>query len=395
MIACGRGAGPERSSRTGPPAISIIAPSFNERDNVGPLCRALALAMDGIDWELIIVDDDSPDGTAQAIWDLACDGHPVRCVRRVGRRGLSSAVVEGILAAGADIIAVIDADLQHDERILPAMLDALKNGSADLVIGSRYIGTGSVGDWSKTRQRMSSFATACARLVLKTELSDPMSGFFAIRRDVFEECLYGLSQQGYKILLDILSSSPRPLKLIELPYTFRHRRAGESKIDFTIIAEYLFLLIEKMTAGVVPAKFVLFSMVGGLGLIVHLLVLGIMKSLMFSFNIAQLTAIMVAMTFNYVLNNSVTYRPRMLKGQQFVTGFLMFCLASSLGAVANIGVADLVLAHSSGWPIAGVAGAMMSAVFNFGAASQLVWHNRRRAPAKVAAARDTPAYEAA
>lgn len=360
------------------PTISIIAPTYNERPNLRALTKAVAVAMESTSWELIVVDDDSPDDTAGAADDLAREGYFVRCIRRVGRRGLASAVVEGALASNARFLAVIDADMQHDERLLPRMLQILQETDTDLVIGSRHVEGGSVGDWAGERQAMSRFATWCARTLVGQEVTDPMSGFFAIRRDVFHACIYDLSQQGYKILLDILTSSPRPLKVAELPYVFRNRAEGESKLDVMVLAEFLFLLVEKLTRGLVPPRFVLFSMVGGIGLVFHLAVLEVMGALGVTFHAAQTVATYSAMTLNYIINNSVTYRSQRLRGTRFFWGYLVFCAVCSVGALANIGVADLVLSGSGSWPVAGAAGAVMSAVFNFGAASQLVWSQRRR-----------------
>lgn len=360
------------------PAVSIVAPTYNERTNVRPLVAAVEAVMGDTPWELIFVDDDSPDGTHEEVAGLAREGAPVRCIRRVGRRGLASAVVEGAMTATAEIVGVIDADMQHDEAILPEMLRLLQTTDADVVVGSRHVDGGSVGDWKASRRSMSTFATWASRLLVGGDLRDPMSGFFMTRRSVFEAAIYDLSQQGYKILLDILTSSPHPLKVVEVPYVFRDRQAGESKLDAMIIAEYAFLLIEKITRGLVPPRFVLFSLVGGLGLAVHLTVLDILKHLGDRFLAAQTVATLVAMACNYLINNAVTYRSDRLKGMQFAVGYGIFCVVCSLGAVANISVANLTLAGLGSWPLAGVAGALMSSVFNFGVATKFVWGRKRR-----------------
>lgn len=361
------------------PDLSIIAPAYNERRNIRPLVEAIDAVMGEVVWELIVVDDDSPDGTAGEVLRAARDGYPVRCIRRVGRRGLASAVVEGALASSADCLAVIDADMQHDERVLLPMLDLLRTTDADLVIGTRHGEGGGFGDWAKGRRRMSDFATWCSHFVIGSKVSDPMSGFFAIRRDVFHACVHDLSQQGYKILLDILTSSPRALRVVEVPYQFRNRAEGESKLDLMVLAEFFFLLVEKLTRGLVPPKFLLFCAVGGLGLLLHLAVLKGMWLLGVTFLPAQAIATVCAMTLNYVVNNSVTYRSQRLKGRRFIIGYFVFCAVCAIGGLANIGVADLVLQGVDNWPLAGIAGSLMSAVFNFGAATRLVWHQRRGA----------------
>ena len=361
------------------PTLSIISPAYDERANIGPLVDAISRAMAGISWELIVVDDDSPDGTANEVLKAAQSGFPVRCIRRVGRRGLSSAVVEGVLASSANYIAVIDADLQHDETILPEMLRILQSGKADLVIGSRHGAGGGFGDFSGERKRLSDLGTRLSTLVIGTQVSDPMSGYFAIKRDTFHACIYDLSQQGYKILLDILTSSPRALTIAEVPYTFRTRSEGKSKLDVMILAEFLFLLIEKLTRGLIPPRFVLFCLVGGIGLLFHLLVLKLMWMAGIGFLPAQVTASYCAMALNYVVNNEVTYRSQRLKGGRFLLGYVIFSAVCTVGAIANIGVADLVLTSGGeSWPLAGIAGALIGAVFNFGAATKLVWSQRRR-----------------
>lgn len=361
------------------PTISIISPAYDERPNIIPLIEAISRTMAGVAWELIIVDDDSPDGTAQEVLKAAQSGFPVRCIRRIGRRGLSSAVVEGALASNAEYIAVMDADLQHDESILPEMLRLLQEGKADLVIGSREEADGGFGGFSGKRQRLSDLGTRLSTLVIGSAVSDPMSGYFAMKRDTFHACIYDLSQQGYKILLDILTSSPRQLTIAEVPYTFRSRSDGKSKLDVMILAEFLFLLIEKLTRGLIPPRFVLFCLVGGIGLIFHLLVLKMMWMAGVGFLPAQITASYCAMALNYVVNNEVTYRSQRLKGWRLLLGYFIFSAVCTVGAIANIGVADLVLTSANeSWPVAGIAGALIGAVFNFGAATKLVWSQRRR-----------------
>jgi dolichol-phosphate mannosyltransferase len=366
------------------PAVSIVVPTYNERTNVRPLVAAITAALGATPWELIFVDDDSPDGTFREAAAVAREGAPVRCIRRVGRRGLSSAVVEGAMAATAPIVAVMDGDMQHDERLLPRMLQVLQTTDTDLVIGSRHVEGGGLGDWNSVRRRMSEFATWSSRVLIGKAVSDPMSGFFMTRRTVFDAAIYDLSQQGYKILLDLLTSSPRPLKVVELPYVFRDRRSGESKVEAMIVLEYAFLLIEKLSRGLIPPKFILFAGVGVLGLVVHLATLQAMKLAGLHFLVSQAIATVVAMTFNYVVNNQITYRAERLKGGRFLVGYVIFCVVCSLGAIANISVANLALGRVHSWPLAGAAGALMSSVFNFGVATRFVWGmRRRRAPVMV------------
>lgn len=219
--------------------FSIVVPTYNERDNIAELCERVGDALQGVPWEIIFVDDNSPDGTSDVIRDLARSDRRVRCLQRVGRRGLSSACIEGIMGSAAPYVAVIDADMQHDETILPKMLEALKSKEVDVVVGSRYMEGGSTGEWGYWRVRASRLATWLSHKATKVKLSDPMSGFFAVRRDRFSELVENLSATGFKILLDIFVSAPSSLQFVEIPYEFRERQHGESKLDARVAWEYL------------------------------------------------------------------------------------------------------------------------------------------------------------
>lgn len=358
-------------------AVSIVIPTYNERANIAALRDAVEQVMGDVPWEIIIVDDDSPDRTWEEAARVGATDPRLRCIRRVGRRGLASAVVEGAMASSGAFIAVMDADFQHDEAILPQMYEKLAVEGYDLAVGTRYAAGGSVGEWDQRRQQMSSLATRVARALVGNKTSDPMSGFFMARHEVFAESIYSLSSQGFKILLDLISSYPGTLKVADVPYTFRNRRAGESKISPMVIAEFAFLLIEKLSRGFVSPRFVLFAMVGGLGLIVHLAVLTLLVGRGFPFLTGQVGALTVAIVFNFAVNNEFTYRDRRLTGANFWGGLVVFAIICSIGSLANIGVANLAIEETRSWSLAGIAGALMSAVFNFGGASSLVWGRRR------------------
>jgi dolichol-phosphate mannosyltransferase len=361
------------------PELTVIVPTRNEHDNVRPVYDALRRALEGIDWETIFVDDDSQDGTPEAICLLAKNDRRLRCIQRVGRRGLASACVEGILASTAPYVAVMDADLQHDEQLLPRMLEMMKTEpSIDIVVGSRYVEHGSIGTWSRRRAWSSNLATRAGRSILRVPIADPMSGFFMVRRESFQGSVRRLSNIGFKILFDIIASAPRPLQVREIPFHFRERHAGASKFDALIGWEYLMLLADKMFGHVVPVRFVLFALIGGLGLLVHLAVLSLCLNLIhLTFAISQATATAIAIIGNFTLNNWLTYRDRRLTGWGFARGLLSFALICSFGAVANIGIATLLFAQQhSFWWVAGIAGALMSSVWNYAVTSALTWHVR-------------------
>jgi dolichol-phosphate mannosyltransferase len=368
-----------RGATTPGPELTIVVPTRNEHDNVRPVYDALCRALLGIDWEAIFVDDDSEDGTAEAVCRLANFDRRVRCIQRIGRRGLASACVEGILASAAPNVAVMDADLQHDEQLLRRMLYILKTEPmVDAVVGSRYVEHGSIGVWSRHRARLSSVATRVGRSILRVPIADPMSGFFMVRREVFQKSARRLSSIGFKILLDILASSPRPLQVKEIPFHFRNRHAGESKFDALIGWEYLMLLADKIIGHIVPIRFILFALIGGLGLFVHLAVLWFcLNPMQLSFELSQATATGVAIIGNFTLNNWLTYHDRRLTGWRFVGGLLSFALICSFGAVANVGIATLLFSQQHlFWWVAGIAGAAMSLVWNYAVTSALTWHSR-------------------
>jgi dolichol-phosphate mannosyltransferase len=352
--------------------LAVVVPTFNERANVELLYERLDAVLAGIKWEVIYVDDDSPDGTAEKVRELAEQDHRVRCLQRIGRRGLSTAVIEGVLASSAPYIAVIDADLQHDEQLLPRMLETLKSGAFDIVVGSRYIDGGSVGDWAEDRAKISKFATRLARLVVTAELSDPMSGFFMIARPAFERTVRHLSGQGFKILLDLFASTPTPYRFKELPYEFGQRLHGESKLDGFVAWEYLMLLMDKLVGRFIPVRFVLFGVIGASGVVVNLAGLRLALTLL-SFPLSQAIATMVAMTTNFILNNSLTYRDKRLRGLKFWQGLLSFYAVCGVGAIANVGIASAIFKEHYAWWVSGLAGAMVGVVWNYAVSSVLTW----------------------
>jgi dolichol-phosphate mannosyltransferase len=354
--------------------LAVIIPTFNEAENVEPLLQRLALALQDVAWEAIFVDDGSTDSTPAILTAIAASDPRVRLIRRFGRRGLSTAVVEGMLASAAPVFAVIDADLQHDESILPKLLSAITDGGADLAVGTRYGQGGSTGNWQQTRLQMSRTATKVAAALLRVRLSDPMSGFFAIRREAFMASLPNLSSLGYKILLDIVASSPKPLSIHEEAYQFRARVAGESKLDAAIAFEYALLLADKTIGRFVPLRLMMFLGVGTLGLAVNLALLALLVTVCaLPFWAAQTIAVSGAMTFNFLLNNIFTYRDRRLKGLALLRGLFAFYLACSLGGAANVEVGSRLLDAGGEWWMAGIMGAVVGSLWNYVASSVLTW----------------------
>ncbi len=363
------------------PQLAVIVPTFNERDNVALLYEKVTAALGAIPFEFIVVDDNSPDGTAEVVRGMAQQYRNVHSIRRIGRRGLSSAVIEGVLASSAPYFAVIDADLQHDETILPLMLEKVIAGD-DVVVGTRYTAEGSVGDGlSKTREAGSKFATRLSGLLTGEALSDPMSGFFLMRRELFDEIAPALSEEGFKILLDIIVSAHRApalngreLKIGEVPYTFRPRHAGESKMSSLVVVQFLGLIVSKLSRGLLPTSFLMFGLIGGFGVIVHMGTLWLAhERLGLDFVWAQTLAVVIAMTFNFVVNNELTYANKKLRGSRWFTGLLTFYAVCSIGALANVSVASWIYAFDGQFYLAGLLGVLMSVVFNYSVTKVFTW----------------------
>ena len=367
---------PDDGGRRPGPAVSVVVPCYNERENVPRMVAALEAALAGLDWEVIFVDDDSPDGTTAIARELAGRDARVRCIRRVGRRGLASAVIEGALSASGALVAVLDGDMQHDETRIPEMLRLLESGR-DIVVGSRKLRGGSTeGLSSPAREWLSAQGIRLAQVLTRTTLTDPMSGFFALRRALFDRLAPRLTGQGFKILLDLVLAAPAPLAIEEVPYRFRPRAAGESKLDALVMFQFAGLLIDKLLRGALPLRFIGFAAVGAVGVLVNLCVLLVAQHLGLAFGPAQTLGTVVAMVANFQMNNSLTYRTVRLKGARYWRGLVLFMLVCGLGGIANIGIARALHAQSTGSAISSVAGAVVGVVWNYAISATLVWRGR-------------------
>ena len=358
--------------------LSVIVPCYNERPNVAPMIAKLDAALTDISWEVIYVDDNSPDGTTQEVRRIAQFDTRVRCIRRIGRRGLASAVIEGALSSSADFVAVIDGDLQHDETRLPVMLGALQSRKYDIAVASRHVAGGdNAGLSSRFRHILSDGGIRLAQMLLPVRLTDPMSGFFMLPRPLFEELARGLNGQGFKILVDLVLSSTAPLRVLEVPARFRERTAGESKMDALVMIQFGGLLVDKVFGGLLPLRFFSFALVGALGVVVHLLILGLLRHFTtLGFEAEQAIATVLSMVFNFQLNNNITYRDQRLKGPRLWRGLLLFMLVCGIGAVANVGIAQVLYEQHTTWTVAGGIGAMIGVVWNYAVSSTLVWRSR-------------------
>lgn len=356
--------------------LAIVLPTFNERGNLAPLLARIDAALAGAHWEVIIVDDDSDDGTADEARALALADGRVRVIQRIGRRGLASAVIEGFCATPAPFVAVMDADHQHDPALLAPMLAALKAGEADICVASRFMPGASTAAWAAPeRERLSSLANRAARALTGVTLTDPMSGYFMLEAARARSLAPRLSGVGFKILLDLLATADTPLKVREFPLAFAARREGTSKLDRAILFDFLAGLYDKLLGRVIPTRFALFGTVGAAGVAVHFAVLSaVLLVLGEGFALAQSVAVLAAMTFNFWLNNWLTYRDKRLVGAGAVLrGWLGFCVACSIGALANVAIASFLEGQGLFWALAALAGIVVGAVWNYALSSRFVW----------------------
>ena len=356
------------------PELTVVIPTFNERHNITNIVERLRTVLAARDWEVIFVDDDSPDGTAAVARTVGAYDRRVRCIRRIGRRGLAGACIEGMLTSQARFVAVMDADLQHDETLLARMLDRLRKDDVELVVGTRYLNGKPSSGFSASRSLISRWSNVIAQKLLGVGLTDPMSGFFMMRRQAFEDVSPKLSTQGFKILLDIAMSTRRTVRVAEIPYEFRSRQYGESKLDAKAALDFVALIVGKLSHDALSYRFVLFCLVGLTGLVIHMAALEFsVQAAGLGFVVAQTVATSIAITWNYTLNNAITYRDRRLTGWWFWAGLMGFQLICGIGAVSNIGVASLFFGADGRWWLAGALGALIGTAWNYMVSAAFIW----------------------
>lgn len=354
--------------------LTIIIPTLNERENVPILLEKLNVLLASIEYEVIIVDDNSKDKTWEVANNLKSIYKNLTVIRRINRNGLSSAVIEGFVIAESENILVMDADLQHDEDIIPQMLQEINNGY-NVVIGSRYIDGGSMGQWGKLRVWISQFATKIAKIVLRHDIKDTMSGFFMVKKDIVNNCLERLSGKGFKILLDILTNSHDiDINVKEVPYTFKTRQLGESKLSSSVIFQFLEFLYLKTIGRVIPFRFFIFSLVGCFGAILHFLFLTIFyKVIQLEFNLALIIAIEVAIIFNYFFNNILTFKDKRIKGIQIILGLFSYNLITLFGGFINFCISNYLIFNGLHWIFSSLIGATAGVLWNYILTKSIIW----------------------
>lgn len=326
--------------------------------------------------EVIVVDDASTDGTADEVLAVEAEDRRVRLLRREGARGLASAAMAGWEHARGDILGIMDGDGQHDPAVTLRLLEQVRGG-ADLAVGSRYLQAGASG-LTGGRDFISRAGTRLVDLALGVRLSDPLSGQFLMRRAWFEAAAPRASAVGFKILADLVASAAVEPTVAETPTALRTRLAGESKLDLRVVVDLAAMVVEKRTGGLLPARFVLFSAVGVSGVVMQVAALKLFDLLIPQFSLALVPAILTAMTWNFALNNVLTFRDRRLRGWGLLTGWVSFAIACGLGAFANWAIASGLQRLGVWDSAAAIAGALAGGVWNFLAARRATWGVDRR-----------------
>lgn len=363
------------------PDLSLIICTLNEGAAIANVITEICDTLAGINYEIIVVDDDSSDNTQAEVLRVAESNPRVHLQVRVGEKGLSSAAIKGWDVARGRILGIMDGDGQHDPQAIRQVADIILRGDKDLVCVSRYLGKSDTG-LSFGRDIASRLATKATHLVLKAPLSDPMSGCFMMTRDWYETARPNLTGVGFKILVDLVASTRVKPRFSEVKAALRQRQGGESKLDLRVILDLGALLVEKGTGGLLPARFVLFAAVGLSGVVVSALILTGFKLIGYStldeFSHAQIVAIGLAMVWNFFLNNSLTFRDKRLKGfWPILKGLVIFCAVCTPGAILNWWIGVFLKRAEVEFILAGVIPAFLIGILNYWASRVLAWRQKK------------------
>ena len=359
--------------------ISIVIPTFNEVKNIIPLLKKLLSLFDDYDYEIIIVDDDSPDGTSEEVEKYMKDKKTIKLITRIGRSGLSSAIKEGLIFAKGKYLLVLDGDGQHHPSFLLNMIDEIKKNKSDIVIGSRFLPSSKLEGLSKKRSLGSKIANKVASISLNknySKLTDYLSGCFCLNRDSTKNFIRRIEINGFKFLYELLSLSKGKLNVKEVPLNFQERRHGNSKLDLAIIWDFIISIIHNFTFRIMPRRAISFGLVGLSGVFVQLFITYFLTNLLLlKFYDALPIAVISAATSNFLINNQVTFRSNRLKGSALLVGLLKFFLVASLPVIANIGITTAVYEYiSADTLIAQIAGIAIVYAWNYLASSSFVWN---------------------
>ena len=360
--------------------ISVIIPTYNEYKNLPKLLDQLLNLETIFEKEIIIVDDNSSDGTQNLARSYSQNDRRIRLISRLGRSGLSSAIKEGCLCASGDLIVIMDADGQHEPNSIINGLKKFNNKNIDIIIGSRFLEESIIKGLSSKRESGSSIANFLARITLHSgykKLTDYMTGFILLKRNSCIKYIEKIDVNGFKFLYELLSLSKGKLTVIEIPLVFGLREFGQSKLDLAVIWDFLISLIHNFFGRIIPRRAFSFALVGLIGVFVQMFVIYFLLAMTdFDFEKILPIGVILAATSNYIINNILTFRSNKLSGKNFYFGLFKFLLVASLPIIANIGVANLFYNQlSSNTFIAQIAGIFVVFIWNYAASSRVVWNN--------------------
>jgi dolichol-phosphate mannosyltransferase len=331
------------------PAVSVITPTFNEAENLPILVERLHRALDGVTHEIVVADDDSPDRTWEVAEALAADDPSITVMRRFHDPGLSASVLDAMTVARGETLAVIDADLQHDPSILPEMVRRVREGEADVVVGSRSTVGGGYGDWAAGRRLVSWVATLIARVLLRVPVSDPMSGYFVVSRDAYERTAAQINPRGFKILLEFVGRN-RSLRVQEIGYEFANRVHGETKLNRSVIRSYLLGVAELRVGRQINPTFLLYVLVGIVGLVVNSVAFWVAEWIGFPMIDTGLNdeidpiatsfifSVQLSILVLFVLNNEFTFWELRYRGWSRLPAFAVYEVMSLVGTGVHVAV---------------------------------------------------------
>ena len=359
-------------------SISIIIPTFNEIQNIIPLVQKIKVSLNSkINWEIIFVDDNSPDKTYEKIKSLKKDYSNIKVIKRLNERGLAGAVLTGLNSCSYEQIIIMDADLQHDPIFILKLLNKMYQNEASIVVASRFIKDSKSNNFHILREIGSKTMIKVFNLFSSIKLYDPMSGFFIIKKDLFLKISKNLSSDGYKILADIILNIPKNVKVSQIPIDFKQRHAGESKMNLKVLWDLLLVIIHSFLKKYVPREYLSYIGVGMIGLSFHVMSLYLLyKIIDISFLISHLIATLIAIFVNYTLNNILTFYNNNLMGIKWLLGLINYYIFCSYGIFISFAIAKTLIGFNFNWFIAGLVGAFTASVWNFSMSKFIIWHKK-------------------